>query len=417
MENAAKLKKNFLYNTIGSGFYLGCQWLVTILGVRMSGYDDAGILSLAISITNVFASVAFYGMRSYQVSDLKPKYQIGEYVASRVITSALALVLCVVFVLLNPYTIYESLCIILYMVFKLSEAAVDILHGIDQKLWRLDIAGRSYIARGFLSLAAFTLIMLSTGNLLLSIIGMLVCGYIVIIFYDVIKTRGLVGSVKPDFSFENIKKLLTECFPLLILLLLASFLPMIPRYLLELHYGNEIIGIYGSVATPTIVIQVAATFVFTPLIPLFAEHRQKGNHRLFIKLFNKSLIVIGALSIVALIVGVVGGDPILRLLFGNNEIARYTYLFVPVIICTILTAFCWFLNTILTVFRNFKALIIGNAAGFVFCGVLSLLLVKPLGMDGVNYSLLAALTVQSIVLLAYVLKRLNKKNFDSDKLT
>ena len=42
------LKANVLWNSIGSMFYLGCQWLITVLVVRLSsGFDAAGLLSLA----------------------------------------------------------------------------------------------------------------------------------------------------------------------------------------------------------------------------------------------------------------------------------------------------------------------------------------------------------------------------------
>ena len=39
-------KQNMLWNSAGSMTYLACQWLVTVLVVRLSaGYDDAGLLS------------------------------------------------------------------------------------------------------------------------------------------------------------------------------------------------------------------------------------------------------------------------------------------------------------------------------------------------------------------------------------
>lgn len=49
-----KIACNILWNTIGNIFYLGCQWLLSVVVVRISGsYADAGVLTLAISTTNV----------------------------------------------------------------------------------------------------------------------------------------------------------------------------------------------------------------------------------------------------------------------------------------------------------------------------------------------------------------------------
>ena len=49
------IKANMLWNSIGSMTYLGCQWLVTIFVVRLSsGYDAAGLLSLAMAVVGIF---------------------------------------------------------------------------------------------------------------------------------------------------------------------------------------------------------------------------------------------------------------------------------------------------------------------------------------------------------------------------
>ena len=45
------VKANMIWNSIGSMTYLSCQWFTTIFVVRLSsGYDDAGLLSLAMSV-------------------------------------------------------------------------------------------------------------------------------------------------------------------------------------------------------------------------------------------------------------------------------------------------------------------------------------------------------------------------------
>jgi len=65
------LKANMLWNSAGSLTYLACQWLVTVLVVRLtSGYDAAGLLSLAMSVTGIFGTFATYKMNTYQISDV-----------------------------------------------------------------------------------------------------------------------------------------------------------------------------------------------------------------------------------------------------------------------------------------------------------------------------------------------------------
>ena len=45
------LQSSIAWNSIGSIFYLGCQWLMTVLVVWIAGLETAGILSLAMSVS------------------------------------------------------------------------------------------------------------------------------------------------------------------------------------------------------------------------------------------------------------------------------------------------------------------------------------------------------------------------------
>ncbi|MEG2931591.1 MAG: hypothetical protein RR825_07375, partial [Ruthenibacterium sp.] len=69
------LKRNFLWNTAGSLIYFAAQWLFTILVWRLitgnAAAVGAGLLNTATAVTNVFLSLASYGMYSYQVSDMR----------------------------------------------------------------------------------------------------------------------------------------------------------------------------------------------------------------------------------------------------------------------------------------------------------------------------------------------------------
>ena len=53
------VKANMIYNTVGATLYYFCIWLASVLIVRMSGFEDAGIFSLAITVTNAPAVLVF----------------------------------------------------------------------------------------------------------------------------------------------------------------------------------------------------------------------------------------------------------------------------------------------------------------------------------------------------------------------
>ena len=58
------IRANMAWNAIGSIVNLGCQWLISILVVRLStGFDDAGLYSLAVAIFGVFSPISQYRIR------------------------------------------------------------------------------------------------------------------------------------------------------------------------------------------------------------------------------------------------------------------------------------------------------------------------------------------------------------------
>ena len=46
MPSAEAIRKNMLWNVVGSVGFIGAQWVMTILIVHLAGYTEAGYLSL-----------------------------------------------------------------------------------------------------------------------------------------------------------------------------------------------------------------------------------------------------------------------------------------------------------------------------------------------------------------------------------
>ena len=96
------VKANMIWNSIGSMTYLACQWFTTIFVVRLSsGYDDAGLLSLAMSVVGIFGTFANYKMGTYQISDIRRENTVGEYMGFRCFTLAGAFVACMTYAALT----------------------------------------------------------------------------------------------------------------------------------------------------------------------------------------------------------------------------------------------------------------------------------------------------------------------------
>ena len=398
-EKRLSIKQNLLYNSFGSMFYLACQWLITIFVVQLSSYEDAGNLSLAISITNIFYTIATFGIRNFQVSDVNNKYSASDYVTSRLITSAASLVLCVGFVLLNQgYTAEQMGVIIIYAVFKLSEILVDVLQGIQQKASRMDYIARSFVLRGILLLSSFCLVLYLSKSLLLAITVMALLTMAVVLLID-FPTSWKLAPFRLHISKQNLKQILLECWPLMFNTTVITSLVSIPRYFLEMYYGSEVLGFYSSVATPAVIIQTACMWIYSPLISSIAEHYANHAKKEYSALLIRAVLAIIAVFVIIFIGAALLGNWGLHLLFGE-EILDYAYLLIPVLFTTVLIALCYFMDMLLTISRWMKATSLALVGALAAEFALSVLFVQTWGMDGVNYILYIAfgiaLTIQVI---------------------
>ena len=403
------IRKNMLWNIIGSVGFVGAQWMMTILIVHLAGYSEAGYLSLGLSLTNIFTNIAYFCIRNFQVSDTG-KYSPDVYVTHRLAATIIAFLLYTLFVGVNGYPAYVFAFLLLFMLYRLNEAVVDVFHGIDQRAWRLDIAGKSFLARGVLTLAAFVAVEALTKNLVITTAAMLAAAYGVIVFYDIPKARK-----NERFSIrwekEALLSLTRECFPLFVYAICLNAVVPIPRYFLEKIAGSEVLGYYASVAIPASLIQLLASYIYTSFTKLFADYVEQNKRKEFLALFGKLTgAVLGTVAL-ALAGSALLGEWALVLIF-TESIRAYAYLLVPTIFCCGIIALIWFVGTVLTILRDMKGLLVGAAAGVITAAAVSWPCITGMGVDGVNVALFLSSVVTLLIFLVRLLRYM--KNWKAD---
>lgn len=384
MDSKLSLKANIAWNSIGSLFYSGCQWLTTVLVVRLTtGYDAAGILALAMAVSNVFAPIALYKIRSYQVSDIHEVTSSGEYVAFRFVTIGLAALLTVGYMALTCSP--DAYCAIaLYSAFRFVDLFIDVLHGVDQQHARMDYCGKSMLFRSVLFTVAFSASLLITNNLDVAIGAMLIATLPVVI-YDV-RCASRLSSVKPIFSLDKSRQLLLECFPAVMGTVACSLVVTVARQYLSYKYGEGALGIYATVCTPIVLIQACSSYVYAPLLGLFASKLDRGDISAFIKLLIKVLMAFFIIFGVGGALFYLFGDAFLRVVFGG-DIARYGYLMYAGLASSALAACIAFVTDLLIAMRDMRGTLIANVASCVISIPATVILVDQFGMNGVSLSI------------------------------
>ena len=396
------LKHNMLWNSFGSLAYLGCQWLITVLVVRLTnGYDIAGTLSLAMSVYNIFSSLAIYRMYTYQVSDARHENTVGEYFAFRILTCAIALV-CIAAYSLTTCPLDAFGPIVAWAIYKVASLLIDVLHGLDQQHKRMDYIGKSLTMQGITSLAIFCILQLVSDNLTITLLAMTggICA--IGLLFDLPRATRF-EALRVGISRKKALHLLQYCLPIVVAAVACGAAPSLPRQVLSSLQGATALGIYASVAAPVTIIQMGASYIYNPLLGYFSQAYVSRNMKQLASLLLKASAGIAALGVVAAIVLTFLGEPLLVLMFGSS-IAPYAYLLTPIIICSMITAYVWFLNDVLVALRHFRGSFIGNVCAVVLSVPASFALIPAFGMNGVSFASILAYGISALIMLVCLLR-------------
>lgn len=377
------------FNSMGSLFYLLCQWLLTVVVVPLCSFEAAGILTLSISLTNVFFTLATFGIRIFQVSDSQGKYGPGLYISTRVFTCLCSFALCAAFLLCNrQYTAEQVLCILFYMLYRIGEALVDVLAGEEQKAYRFDYVGLSFLFRGLTTLLSFTLVLYCTRNLTLTLLVMAVMTLGVVLAYDGRKVKALTGF-RLHLSFRESLPLLREAWPLMLNSALLTLLAALPRYFLEMYHGSELLGYFGSVSTPAVIIQAGCSFIYTPLVAPLSSRFARGDLRDFRRMLLLALGGVLGFAACMFAGAALLGRWGLTLLFGQ-AILPYAFLLLPVLGSTLCISLIYFFEVPLTIGRRLKVMTAIHGGAVVVAAAVSLLAISAQGLQGVLLALYAS---------------------------
>lgn len=395
------VRENMIWNSVGSLLYSGCQWLITVLVVRLSpDYDAAGVLALAMAISNVFAPIALYKIRAYQVSDVHEETSSGEYVGFRFVTIGIALVGVMAYAALTCAS--NALpCIFLYLVFRSIDSFIDVLHGIDQQHYRMDYCGWSMGVRGVLFVVSFSLVLALTGSLELAVLSMSIVT-LPIVFYDLSRAARL-SSVRPVFSREKIIQLLIRCLPAVVGMAVCNLVVTFARQYLGMSQGESALGIYASICTPIVLIQACSNYVYAPLLGVFAERLDRGDTASFRQLFARVILAFVVIFAGGAALFFFAGDWFLQTVFGEG-IVPYGYLMYAGILSSAVTACIAFLSDLLVSMRQMRWNLIGNLVACVVSVPATILLVDGFGMNGTSLSISLSYAVGVAIMCWHVLR-------------
>lgn len=366
-------KHSYIWNMIGSMLMAFQSVIMLMILTRTLGLLEAGIFTIAYANANLFLTIGKYGMRYFQVSDVKNQFRFNEYGMSRMITSITMLVVSALYVIYaassNGYSMEKTQVIIWMCIFKVVDVVEDVYHGLYQRENRLDIASRVMSVRMIVTIVVFGIALISLKDLLISLIITTVVTTILFVLFT-LWTFPAFQVVKEKVDWKKVILLLKLCFPLFAGSFLSFYIGNAPKYAIDAMLTDELQACYGFIAMPVFVIGLLNSFIFNPML---YQMSILWNERKVKKFVLKTCIQIGIVVIIT-VVCIIGayliGVPVLSWLY-NTDLSPYRAELLILLLGGGFLGLSGLLNAVITIIRNQNSLMWGYAIVAVLAYVFS----------------------------------------------
>ncbi|MBO4926897.1 MAG: lipopolysaccharide biosynthesis protein [Clostridiales bacterium] len=414
LDNRNVERDGYIWNMAGSLVNAFQSVFLLMIINRVLGSTESGIFSIAYANASLFLNMGKYGMRYYQVSDVKHDYSFGEYCHSRTISSIAMIVTSVIYIIYsaitNNYSSYKTWVLICMCIFKVVDSFEDLYGGQYQNYGRLDVAGRIVFIRSVFLIVCYGLCICIFKDLLISLIITIIFNAISWIYMTVI-TYHEVGIKWGSASKRKVFSLLRTCFPLFAGAFLSFYIGNAPKYAIDAILSDDIQASYGFIAMPVFVVGLLNSFIFNPQIVGMTEQWQKGETREFVSRVIKQVLIVIILTVICIVGAYLLGVPVLSWLYAT-DLAPYKTDLLILLVGGGFLGLTGLLNAAITIIRFQKVIAWGYLAVAVLALAFSNRIVNQYGIRGatVLYTILMALTslAFAIILVIGIIKNKNK---------
>lgn len=407
----------YIWNAINACMSAAESPIILMVLARTNGLEDSGIFSIAFAVASLLLYLGQYGFRRYQSSDVSEKYSFAEYYGSRILSCAAMLIAtiayCIFGAVFRGYTASKFAVVFLMCVLKGIQAFSDVLHGRMQQMGRLDVATKSSCIRYICEMASFALVLVIAHNLVMASIICVMVSFAVFMMTSYNAARDF-GTLKPSFKWDRMKLMFIEGFPLFVSLFLNMYISNAPKYAIDAYLDETTQALYNMVFMPAFVIQLIAHFIFNPIITTYAEVWQAGKVQKFKKLVLKQCLVILGLTLLAVVVALTIGIPVLSWFFGT-ELGEFKTELLIVVLGGGMLAYSVFFNTVITIVRLHKTLFYSYTATAIAAVVMAKFFVVNYGIMGAVILYGVLMTILAGILAVITFSKINseeKKAYD-----
>jgi O-antigen/teichoic acid export membrane protein len=388
---AVSLRRNVAWTLVGNVAYSGCQWLMLVMLTKMTNASMVGQFGLGLAVTAPVFQFSNLQLRAVQATDARHEYRFDQYLGVRLIFTVLGFLVVAALASVGGHSLRASLVVLLVGAAKSVECVSDIFQGLFQRQEQMDRVAKSLMYKALASVVAVGAILAVFHDVLIACAALAAAWLCVFLAYDVTRGRRVLaqwaGRLRPSFSMQVFKRLFLLALPLGFVMMLLSLNANLPRYFLDLRWGDRELGIFSALIYCMVAGNTVVNAVGQSASPRLANYYAAGQMRGFRRLLLRLLLLGGGLGAAGVIVAVFAGRPLLVFLY-RPEYAAHTDTFIALMVAGAIGYISGFLGVAMTAMRGFKPQAWIHAGctllGLVACSVL----VPRMGILGAAFAVI-----------------------------
>ena len=442
-------------------------FFTTLYTARYLGVEGFGVLSLALSITGIFAVLTDFGLSSLTTREVSRNKQlarkyIGNVIVIKILLAILtfALVILVVYILGYPQNVKNIIYLItLSIIFS---SLTGIFNSIFQAFQKMEYISFNIVLNSILMITGILVVIhYGLGIIALASVYFISSGLILILTFIIYSWKFFLPKINIDLNFW--KPTLNEAafFGLSSIFVVIYF--YIDSVMLSIMVGNSAVGIYNAASKLIFVLLFIPGVFVTSIFPLMSQHFKSSKNLLKIE-YEKSVKYLFAIAVFIFVYGFIFADKIILIIYGSeynasiltlqvlifvvpiifvtslfgnilgainkqrvitivagiialfnitlNLILIPTYSYIGASIVTVLTEGLGFILMYIYISKYFLRIsVTQNILKTVISGILTLLVVYYLKIN-INWILTAILGVFAYLLILYLLKIITKEDLE-----
>lgn len=395
-------RSSVIWNAVGGMFNAGQAAILLVFISHKMDLVTAGIVTIAYAVANLFLSICKYGVRNYQVTDIKERFTFGDYFYSRCITLAGTFVLLAFYLAyecwFGGYSFEKVTIVFEVTVLKLVDAFEDVYIGRYQQVGRLDAGAKIMALRLMISTALICALILVGAGIYLSLFGGILLS-VVFDIYVIRNTFSITQTMLTGKCTRNIVDLLKYCLPLCIGITLSIYIGNVPKYMIDGYMTEEVQAVFGYIMMPVFVITLLNQFIYQPMVKGLGDLWDNRDFHGFKRSIIKQCLIVIGLTFIVIIGGLLLGLPVLSMIYNVN-LSAYKSEFFVLLLGGSFYALAYYLNVPITTIRRQNYIAYGYGIATVLSVIFGRQFVLSKGMMG---AAMLYLGVNMFLVIAYIL--------------